>query len=148
MGWMFMLPLEEPPAPPSSDPERDEDPDETRGLHVLLIDDDAMVRRSVRRMLREHDVTTAASGEDALDQCSRRSFDVIICDVMMPGMSGTEVLEHLSVANPAQAARLILLTGGVFTPDEKARIDRLGTLVLQKPIAREQLEDAIVATAS
>ena len=139
--------VEEPTGPSSSDPGEDRAL-ETRGLQVLLVDDDAMVRRSVRRMLREHEVTTAATGQDALAQCSQRQFDVIICDVMMPGMSGTEVLEHLSTVDPDQASRLILLTGGVFTPDEKARIDKLGTLVLQKPIAGDQLEEAIVATAS
>ncbi|HHH31641.1 MAG TPA: response regulator, partial [Polyangiaceae bacterium] len=72
------------PPPPSAK----EAGSEPSGLRVLLVDDDAMVRRSVLRMLRDHDVTAATSGHEALERCAEQRFDVILCDVMMPGMSG------------------------------------------------------------
>lgn len=130
------------PSPPSSGGR----PSGSPSLRVLLVDDDAMVRRSLKRLLRDHDVVTAGSGHDALERCRAERFDVILCDVMMPNMSGTEVLERLSERDPDQAAKLILVTGGVFTPDERERIDRLGTRVLEKPVGAAQLEEAIAST--
>jgi CheY-like chemotaxis protein len=56
---------------------------------VLVIDDEPMVRQILVDLLRSHhDVEMAESGEAALALIARDSFDVILCDVMMPGVNG------------------------------------------------------------
>ena len=61
---------------------------------ILLIDDDAAVRESMSRTLKSagYTVQTAASGEEGLTAAREGSFDVILSDMRMPGMSGLDVL--------------------------------------------------------
>lgn len=121
-------------------------PPPRHGLNVLVVDDDPMVRRSLRRALKQQVVTLADDGENGLDACAHATFDLILCDVMMPGISGTEFLQRLTQRDPAQAERVILITGGVFTAEERARIDALGARVLQKPISPAQLACSLAQT--
>jgi len=120
----------------------------SKGMRILVIDDDPMVRRSLRRLLAQHDVAVASDGERGLEACAAQSYDLVLCDVMMPGISGTEVLTHLAKDNPAQAERVVLITGGVFAADERKRVDALGARVLQKPITPEQLDETLARHAS
>ena len=64
---------------------------------VLVIDDDAVVGRSFDRVLTEqgYDVSTALSGEEALDKIEDNNYDVVFTDIKMPGMDGLEVAEQI-----------------------------------------------------
>jgi CheY-like chemotaxis protein len=82
---------------------------------VLVVDDEPLVANATRRLLsRAHEVQVAHSGQAALDQLSRAFFDAILCDVMMPRMTGIELHHRLLHLAPALAGRMIFLTGGVF----------------------------------
>lgn len=83
---------------------------ETRS-RVLLVDDEEDVTRSLKRLLRKaFDVTTAASGEEALAQIEANDpFSVIVSDMRMPGMNGAEFLGRARVASRDSVR--ILLTG-------------------------------------
>ena len=97
-----------------------------------------------RLLRREYEVIVAACGREALDQIEGGGwFDVIISDVMMPNMTGLELLDELVRVAPAQARRLIFLSGGVFAPETRARLDELGTMQLEKPVDVRQLRAAI-----
>jgi two-component system cell cycle sensor histidine kinase/response regulator CckA len=84
---------------------------------VLVVDDEDMVLRAMKRILsREHDVVVASSAKLALALCAQgESFDVILCDLMMPAMTGMELHHELTCIAPDQAKRMIFLTGGAFT---------------------------------
>ncbi len=73
------------PAPPGTE----------RG-RVLVVDDDLRVANAVAAALDDQDVTVAESGSDAIDRCTRESYDCILCDVMMPEVSGIDVHESLA----------------------------------------------------
>ena len=70
---------------------------EPDNVFLLLVDDDVDYRTSVARRFvrRGFQVQEASSGHEALDLAERRQFDVVILDMVMPGLSGLEVLEKL-----------------------------------------------------
>jgi len=144
------LPLTAPQSIPSKAPQPRPTPRRPiiTTMRILVVDDDPMVRRSLRRSLSKHDVTLAHTGERGLEACADELYDLILCDVMMPGISGTEFLTQLAESKPHQAERVVLITGGVFTPEERKRVDAMGARVLQKPITPEQLDETLARFAS
>jgi DNA-binding NtrC family response regulator len=76
---------------------------------VLVVDDELGVRESLRMILRDRmEVTQASVGSEALDLLSRQRFDVILLDILMPGMDGLEVLERIKQS--ADAPEVVMLT--------------------------------------
>ncbi len=76
---------------------------------LLVIDDELGVRESLRMVLKEqYDLVTASSGDEGLRLLGSELVDVVLLDILMPGMDGLEVLEHLKVQNPA--VQVIMLT--------------------------------------
>lgn len=88
---------------------------------VLVVDDDPLVGRSIARLLQGlHEVTVLTSPAEALARLGRgERWDAILCDLMMPELSGMDVEERLLASAPDVVPRIIYLTGGAFT--ERAR---------------------------
>jgi PAS domain S-box-containing protein len=80
---------------------------------LLVIDDEPMVRAAIQRVLSgDHDVVLVPSGRAALDLLEHdQRFDAILCDLLMPGMSGMDLHLELSHSRPALASKIIFLTG-------------------------------------
>jgi PAS domain S-box-containing protein len=116
-----------PPPPPPGDGRR-------RGK-ILVVDDEKVVATAVRRVLgTDHDVKILTSAQEALRWISGgERFDLILCDLMMPIMTGVELHSALCRAAPDQAARMIFLTGGAFTPRARAFLDEVPNARLDKP---------------
>jgi len=101
---------------------------------VLIVDDEPAVGVALGRALREHDVTVVTSAQEALDLVvSKRSFDVILSDLMMPGMSGMDLYDELAGRCPQVVERMVFITGGAFTPAGIAFLERVPNLRLEKP---------------
>ena len=79
------------------------------------------------------------SALEALSHLAAREFDVLLCDLMMPEMTGMEFFEELSRSHPDVAARVIFLTGGAFTPRARACLDGVETQRLDKPFDNQSL---------
>jgi CheY-like chemotaxis protein len=111
------------------------------------VDDDANVARTFALLLRgDHDVVVSLQPRVAADRVlGGEHFDVIFCDLMMPGMTGMEFYEAISAKRPQQAARIVFVTGGAFTPAARAFVARVPNTFLEKPFNHEAL-DAILAT--
>jgi PAS domain S-box-containing protein len=107
-----------------------------RRLRVLVVDDEPLIGRVVQRCLgREHDVRWVSSGLEALELLlgNRARFDVVFLDVMMPEMTGIEVCELLAKQKPELLGRVVFLTGGAFTAEARAFLERVPNRQLLKP---------------
>lgn len=106
-----------------------------RAGRVLVVDDDAQVARSIKLVLgAAHDVSIASNGAEALALIEGgERFDVILCDLTMPVMSGPELHAHLSTTAPAEAARLVFITGCAVAPHARVFLDRVPNTWLEKP---------------
>jgi PAS domain S-box-containing protein len=107
----------------------------SRRFRVLVVDDEARIARGLARALRrEHDVYTLTSAREAL-QCLTEddSFDAVLCDVMMPEMTGVDLYRELERRRPDLAARVLFFTGGAFTPTTEAFVRRMADRCLEKP---------------
>src|SRR5262249_17450742 len=93
----------------------------TRRGRLLIVDDEVVFANSLRRMLaRDHDVTVANSGRAALELFrAGERYDVILCDLMMPEITGMDLHVQLSQQAPEQAERMIFMTGGAFSPSAR-----------------------------
>ncbi len=148
-GTTFVLRLRQPEetsaaaATAVAEPSEPSEPS-TDSLRVLVVEDDAMVVRALRRTLAP-DTVFVEGGSDALRCLERDAFDVILCDVMMPGMNGRELFEHIEDAHPTMAPRVLFMTGGAFTDETRAFLERVPNRCLAKPIRPEELDSALGA---
>ncbi len=109
-------------------------------IDLLLVDDDADFRESVARRFvrRGFRVEQATHGEQALQLASLRQFDVVVLDMVMPGLSGIQVLEQLKLTHPE--SEVIMLTGQ-GTIETAVQAMKLGAYdFLTKPFPLNELE--------
>jgi signal transduction histidine kinase/CheY-like chemotaxis protein len=108
---------------------------------VLVIDDDRLVSEAVELMLsEEHEVVLADSAVTALARIrAGETYDAIVCDLMMPDMSGIELYYELEAERPVLAQRMLFATGGAFTRPAQSFVDSMGSRVLSKPFHSEEL---------
>ncbi len=114
------------------------------------MDDDALVVRSIARTLAgRYDVVTAASASEALARIEGgERFDALLCDLMMPEMTGMELHARLASRAPALARRLLFITGGAFT-EAAARFLAEGQAPwVEKPFEPDQLRQAVERVAA
>ncbi|MDP1921001.1 MAG: PAS domain-containing protein [Myxococcales bacterium] len=102
---------------------------------MLVIDDEPLLRRALARQLAEHhDVVAAASGLEALAQIAAHpDFDAILCDLMMPEMSGMDFHARLVTQQPALARRVIFMSGGAFTASAEDYLRSVDNPRVEKP---------------
>jgi len=107
---------------------------------VLIVDDEIALTSALRRQLRgHHEVTVINDGAAGLAAILRQDFDVILCDVMMPGTDGLAVLEALRKSRPDLVHKVVLMTAGVFADPIRERVAALGGQLLDKPVPLETL---------
>ncbi len=116
-----------------------------RRARILCVDDEAAIGQAIKRVLvAEHDVELVTSATEALARVQAgHRFDLILCDLMMPGMSGMDLHRELLRATPDVASRVVFLTGGAFTQRARDFLEGVGNPRLEKPIGIDALRDAI-----
>ncbi|HEY6561601.1 MAG TPA: PAS domain S-box protein [Polyangiaceae bacterium] len=119
-------------------------------LRVLVVDDEPMIRRILRRAFEaQHQVSVTSSARDALETiASGAKFDVVFCDLMMPEMTGMEFHERLCAMAPRMAERVVFMSGGVFTSEGRAFLDRFSDRHLAKPFELRQAQAMLERHAS
>jgi signal transduction histidine kinase len=124
------VPAAAPPTPPAPTIE-------PRG-RLLVIDDELDISEALEEAIAvHHDVVTATDAREAMALlASGERFDVILCDVRMPEMTGIDFHARLEADNPAQASRIVLMSGG-FT--RRAGDRAMAVPLLEKPFAIEQV---------
>ncbi len=117
----------------------------SRRGRLLVVDDESGIRGIIRRMLQsEYDIVEADSGEAAMEVLARDAdVDFILCDVMMPGMSGTEFHRRLSAMMPGLARRFAFITGGAFTELTRQYLAEVDVPCVDKPFQSAMLKKMV-----
>lgn len=128
--------------------ERGTDPGRARDLRVLVVDDESSLRSLVVATLGDvHRVDAARDGREAVERLVRGSYDVILCDLMMPEMTGVEVHAWICENRPDLRTRIVFMTGGALTESTRRFVEAESHVVLEKPFADTDLFAVIDAAA-
>ncbi len=117
----------------------------TQRGRILIVDDEPLVCQAIRRALqREHEVRTLTGARKALELLAEgERFDIILCDVMMPEMSGMDLHAALLREVPEQAERMVFLTGGAFTPRAREFLSQVKNPCVEKPFLVGELQELV-----
>jgi two-component system NtrC family sensor kinase len=117
---------------------------------VLFIDDEPALCSLVAEYLTRqgHDVTVEQTGEEGLQRALDEHFDVIICDMRLPGISGEDVCMALLEQKPEAVDRMVVATGDILSPQTQDFFDRTGLPHIHKPFKLDQLESEIARIMS
>ncbi len=125
------------PAPASARPEG-------ARARILVIDDEPLIGSTIRRLLSAHEVVALSAPRQALDRLSAgEPFDLVLCDLMMPELSGMELWEALAAARPELARRVVFMTGGAFTDRAREFLAAVGQPQLGKPFQPQDLREQV-----
>jgi DNA-binding NtrC family response regulator len=113
-----------------------------RRRRLLIVDDEPHLARTLQILLGdEHDVEVVTSGSAARAKLEDDgAFDAILCDLSMRDVSGMELHDWLESARPDAAARMIFMTGGAYTVEARAFLDRVPNPRVEKPFRLEDLQ--------
>ncbi len=112
---------------------------------ILLIDDEPLIGALIVRLLAAgYDVTVVTHGQAALDLLDASDdFRLILCDLMMPGLSGMDVHAALEARGSPLVQTMVFLTGGAFASQEGDFLERVPNLCLEKPFLADELRIAV-----
>ena len=111
---------------------------------VLLVDDERNVLESLELALAPmHDITTASTARDARRALAIESFDVVLCDLVMPGESGIDLYRHVTEHQPDLQDRFIFMTGGAFLPSADEFLAGVPNAHVEKPFDMKELEQLL-----
>ncbi len=114
---------------------------DTRHGEILIIDDEPVIRRIMGRVLAgEAAVVIPETAEEALAMIrDGRRFDAIVCDMMMPDLTGIELHEQIAALDPDQARRIVFVSGGTFDPHATGFLASIDNPQLEKPFRPDEL---------
>lgn len=112
---------------------------------LLIVDDEVVFSGSLRRLFsNEHDVTVVNRGSEALGRLrGGERFDAILCDLLMPEVTGVELYTELRQIAPDQADCMIFLTGGAFSESSQRFLDGVSNRWFEKPCNLDLLRAAV-----
>jgi len=115
---------------------------------VLLVDDERLLGEAIARALSEdHDVEVATDARQALDRlASAEPYDLVLCDLMMPVMTGMDLYAEVMHRDPKLAGRFVFMSGGTFSARARAFLQSVSNPCLEKPLDMGRLR-SIVARA-
>ncbi len=108
---------------------------------VLLVDDDELMARVTTRGLEpDHEVVVVGSVDEALEVIRTGApFDIIFCDLMLPGRTGIDFFRDLAAAHPGEEQRIVFITGGMFSPTARGFLTTVLNVRIEKPFELDRL---------
>jgi PAS domain S-box-containing protein len=111
---------------------------------VLVIDDEPALAAMIRRVLsKDCDVDLAVDAREGLERLGAGTYDVILCDLMMPDMTGMDLYAEVSRRHPGVERRFIFMTGGAFTPRATEFLAQVSNRRLEKPFETAVLKATV-----
>ncbi len=108
---------------------------------MLVVDDELLLLRAVKNYLRSQaEVVLAEGGEQALSALAQDPrFDLVLCDLNMPGVDGPGVYEVVKGSHPELLERFVFLTGGALTARAREFLDHVRPRLVHKPVGVDAL---------
>jgi PAS domain S-box-containing protein len=143
--FRVILPIARAIPPGAREAPRQPTPAPARPRRLLIVDDEPLVSRALARLLEpEGEVVLVDRAREALERVrAGERFDVIVCDLMMPDLSGMALHAAVQELDPGIAARMVFVTGGAFTDAAREFLERVPNARLEKPIDRAALREAV-----
>jgi|GEM_PF-878454 len=112
--------------------------------NVLIVDDEPGVTTALKRALREHKVLAVHSGRQAIDALrDDPTVDLVLCDLMMPDMTGMDVYEAVRTEFPGLEEHIVFMTGGAFTSKARDFLESVDNVRLEKPFDMSKVRDMV-----
>jgi PAS domain S-box-containing protein len=112
------------------------------GGRLLIVDDEPMILGALRRSFSaDYHVTCVGDGRRALERIrAGERYDVILCDLMMPEITGMDLYAEMTRLAPDQRERIVFVTGGAFTPRAREFLESIPNARVEKPIDFQNLK--------
>lgn len=110
---------------------------------ILIVDDEDIVLKSCLRVLQklDYEIETAYSGQTALDQLDKKKYDIVVTDLMMPGMDGMQLLEEIKKRYPEM---IVIIFTGYATVDTARQALKAGAFdYIPKPFTPDELRNVL-----
>ncbi|MFI5301504.1 MAG: response regulator, partial [Polyangiales bacterium] len=115
-------------------------PSDDSESRVLIVDDDPEVAADLADALAEYDSVAVDDAKSAIELLANdKSFAVVLCNVMVPDLTGIVVYDQATRLDPGLASRFIFMTGGAFTTNARELAARVHERLLEKPFTAEHL---------
>jgi PAS domain S-box-containing protein len=116
---------------------------------VLVVDDEPEIRDMLAEILRgaDHDVTTAASGREALQRIAVQRYDIVVTDIRMPDLDGRALFQQIRERWPRLATRVVFVTGDTLTPALREFVTHSGRPVIEKPFLPDDVRRVVAELA-
>ena len=114
---------------------------------LLIVDDEKVIAGLLKRGLASeaYDVTAVHSGQAALIALGQERFDLVLCDFMMPEMSGEDVYREATRRWPELAPGFVFVTGGAFTPRGRQFLANVDAPIVEKPFRMHEVRKVVSA---
>jgi CheY-like chemotaxis protein len=102
---------------------------------ILILDDEEAVRRVLEKALEHlgYELESVSTGPEALALLSSTNYDLVLCDIQLPGLSGLDFFRELESHHPEMTDRVIFMTGDLVRPDLQSFLKKIDANVLRKP---------------
>jgi CheY-like chemotaxis protein len=112
---------------------------------ALIVEDDPQTRRLLGKIVESQDfeIHEAGDGAKAIEMLDASDYDVVLLDIVLPKISGTAVMDHLYVTNPAMLERIIVVTG--LNVEDIRKLFPTVCQAISKPVMPKRLMDSIHA---
>ncbi|MHB8413304.1 MAG: hybrid sensor histidine kinase/response regulator [Candidatus Acidiferrales bacterium] len=119
--------------------------DGIKGCSILVVEDEEGIRDLVEEGLKARGAAVEAvrGGEEAWARLTSRSYDVVVCDFNLGGLSGLELFDRVRGQTGANHAKFLFITGDILDPEQIAALEEKGSGALQKPFQLSELMSAI-----
>jgi two-component system NtrC family sensor kinase len=119
--------------------------EDTEGARILVVEDEEVLRGMVVRVLGQvgYQVDTSPDGMDAIEKINNVHYDLIICDVRMPHLSGIELYEKLSGRSSKVTQRIVFITGDTISGETIGFIEANDVPYLGKPFEIQELLEKV-----
>jgi CheY-like chemotaxis protein len=119
-------------------------------MNILIADDELRLRKVVAMFLKKsgHEVKEAATGEQALETLKSERADVVVLDVVMPGIGGIETCRRIKQDPSLNSIPVILLTANVSAEDRELGLNAGAQAYVTKPFSPKDLLEKIIETSA